>query len=141
MASDGGSPHPLDLETVSGYIRDVRTLLLDKIQPYRYGDDSLLVGLNMALLEGRRLRPDLFVYKHGVRVPQFLAVNDEVVPIEPQFRLAFVYGTCAHALARDQEDVQDQRSNLFMGVFHDILIGIRVTPIGGGTPGPGSPQK
>jgi hypothetical protein len=141
MASDGGSPHPLDLETVFGYIRDVRTLLLDRTEPFRYSDDSLLVAFNMALLEGRRLRPDLFVHHHGVKVPQYQSVNDETVPIEPQFRLAFVYGTSAHALARDQEDVQDQRSNSFMGVFHDILIGVRVTAIAGATPGPGSPQK
>lgn len=141
MASDGGSSHPLDLQTVSGYIRDVRTLLLDRTQPYRYGDDSLLVAFNMALLEGRRLRPDLFVYRNGVHVPQYQAVNDENVPIEDQFRLAFVYGTAAHALARDQEDVQDARSNSFMGVMHDILIGVRVTGIQGATPGPGSPQK
>ena len=132
---------PFDLSSVAGYIRDVRTLLLDKTKPYRYSDPSLLVAFNTALLEGRRLRPDLFVYRHGVKVPAYDSVSDEEVPIEDQFRLAFVYGTTAHALARDQEDVQDQRSNLFMSVFHDILIGVRLTPIGGGTPGPGSPQK
>ena len=132
---------PLDLSTVSDYIQDVRTLLLDRIAPYRYSDISLLVSLNLALLEGRRLRPDLFVYKHSTRVPSYDAVDGQAVPIEPQFRLAFVYGMCAHALARDEEDVQDARSNMFMGVFHDILIGVRVQPIvNAGTPAPKSPQ-
>ena len=127
----------LNLESVSDYIQDARTLLLDRIAPYRYGDTSLLVALNLALLDGRRIRPDLFVYRHGNHVPSFSAVDGQRVPIEPQFRKAFVYGLVAHALARDQEDVQDQRSNLFMGVFNSILVGNGLTPpIGGGTPGP-----
>lgn len=125
----------LNLESVSDYIEDARTLLLDRTSPYRYGDISLLVALNLALLDGRRIRPDLFVYKHGNVVPSFSVVDGQRVPIEPQFRKAFVYGMVAHALARDQEDVQDQRSNLFMGVMFSILAGSGMsTPIGGGTP-------
>ena len=128
----------LNLESVSDYVQDARTLLLDRIAPFRYDDISLLVALNLALLDGRRIRPDLFVYKHGNHVPSFSAVDGQRVPIEPQFRKAFVYGMTAHALARDQEDVQDQRSNLFMGVFYSILAGngMSPAPIGGGTPGP-----
>lgn len=132
-----------NLETVKDYIEDARTLLLDRIEPFRYSDISLLVGLNLALLEGRRIRPDLFVYKNALRVPKYTAISGDEVPIEEQFRLGFVYGLCAHALVRDQEDVQDARSNLFMQTFHDILVGPgRITPLqGAGTPGPGSPQK
>ncbi len=48
----------LDLQTVESYIGDARTLLLDQIPPFRYSDTSLLIALNLALLEGRRLRPD-----------------------------------------------------------------------------------
>ena len=129
-----------NLETVQDYVQDARTLLLDKIAPYRYSDPSLLVALNLALLEGRRVRPDLFVYKYGSQVPAYGAVSGEVVPIEPQFRKAFVYGLAAHALARDQEDVQDQRSNTFMSVMMSILTGLGGAPISGGTPGGGGQQ-
>lgn len=129
------------LETVEDYIEDTRTLLLDRMEPYRYNDPSLLVAFNTALLEGRRLRADLFVHKYGNDVPHFDAVDGEEVPIEPQFRLAFVYGTVAHALARDTEDVQDERSNTFMNIFQSILTGVKIPPIMGGTPGPGNPQK
>lgn len=126
-----------NLETVSDYIGDARTLLLDRIAPYRYDDISLLVAFNLALLEGRRLRPDLFVYKYGNYVPSFSAVDGQRVNIEPPFRKAFAYGTAAHALARDQEDVQDQRSNMFMDVFSVILTGQPYAArIAGGTPGP-----
>ena len=126
----------LNLESVSDYVQDARTLLLDRIAPYRYSDISLLVALNLALLDGRRIRPDLFVYRHGNQVPSYSQVDGQRVPIEAQFRKAFVYGMVAHALARDQEDVQDQRSNSFLNVFYSILAGSGMAMIGGGTPGP-----
>lgn len=129
------------LYSVQDYITDVRTMMLNEIAPYRYTDQELLVGFNTALLEGRRLRPDLFIGKYGAHVPAFNAVSGEPVNIEQQFRLAFVYGTCAHALARDDEDVNDVRASSFMNVFQSILVGVKIPPIGGGTPGPKSPQQ
>lgn len=126
------------LNTVSDYVADVRTIILDKVAPYRYPDDTVVEALNIALLEGRRLRADLFVCRYGNNVPFFTAVTDEPVPIEPQFRLAFVYGIAAHVLLRDEEDVQDSRANTFLDRFHDMLIGVRPSPIVGGTP---TPQK
>lgn len=122
------------LNTVQSLITDVRTLLLDRTQPYRYSDDELLVGLNTALLEARRLRADLFVTRYGNTVPYYAAVTGEQFCIEPQFRLAFVFGTGAHALIRDDEDVQDQRANDFLTRFHDMLIGTAFNPIAGATP-------
>jgi hypothetical protein len=129
------------LGSVQDYIDDVRTLLLDKIKPYRYADDELIVALNTALLEGRRLRADLFVTKYGNSVPSFSAPSGEEVPIEPQFRLAFVYGIAAHALLRDDEDVQDTRAASFRDLFDNMLTGVRRPPVQGGTPGPGSATK
>ncbi len=131
----------LDLESVEGYVQNVRTLILDRVQPYRYSDTSILVALNLALLEGRRLRADLFVCRYGNKVPQFDAVSGETVPIEPQFRLAFVYGIAGQVLLRDEEDVQDARANTFMARFHDMLVGTHLTPISGGTPAPQSNKQ
>lgn len=122
------------LNTVQSLIDDVRTLLLDKLQPYRYTDTELLTALNTALLEGRRLRADLYVTRFGNDVPFYGAVSGEQFCIEPQFRLAFVYGVAAHALLRDDEDVQDSRANGFLARFTDTLIGVRPSPIQGGTP-------
>lgn len=124
------------LETVSDYLSDVRTLLLDETAPYRYDDPSLLVAFNVTILETRRLRPDLFVFRHHDKVPQFFTNDKTEFEMEPQFRLAFVYGICAHALARDQEDVQDNRAATFMTAFRDILIGIKPPPIQGGSTAP-----
>jgi hypothetical protein len=113
-------------DTVTDYIEDARTLLLDTVAPYRYDDPSLLVAFNATLLEGRRLRPDIFVYatKSG-SVPSFDTNADQQINIEEQFRLAFVYGLIGHALARDQEDVQDGRASAFLKLFSDTLIGVR----------------
>jgi len=127
------------LETVSDYLTDARTLLQDTIQPYRYDDPSLLVAFNTTILEGRRLRPDLFVFNHGHdKVPSFNSNDSEEFNMEPPFRLAFVFGTVAHALMRDQEDIEDSRASTFMAAFTSMLIGsgasMIVAPPGRGTP-------
>ena len=131
------------LLTVTDIITDARTLLLDTIGPNRYTDTELLVGLNTALLEIRRVRADLFLGKYKGHVPKFNANGGETIHIEPQFRLAIVYGTLAHALMRDDEDVQDARSNAFEGKMIRLLVGspMQIATISGGTPGPQNAQK
>ena len=131
------------LLTVTDIITDARTLLLDTIGPNRYTDAELLVGLNTALLEIRRVRADLFLGKYKGHVPKFNANDGETIHIEPQFRLAIVYGTLAHALMRDDEDVQDARSNAFEGKMIRLLVGspMQIATISGGTPGPQNAQK
>lgn len=124
------------LETITDYINDGRTLLQDTIQPYRYDDISLVTAMNVTLLEGRRIRADLFVFNKKADAPsgvQFFAANDgSQVLMEPQFRLAFLYGMCAHALQRDQEDIQDNRAATFLTIFNSILIGAKPAPPAGG---------
>lgn len=133
----------LDLNSVQGYIKDVRALLLDKVKPYRYSDTALIVGLNLALREGRRLRPDLFTKRGRIFVPTYEVPSGEVVPIEEQFRLAFVYGIAGHVLFRDEEDVQDARANGFRSMFESMLVGVRVAPMAAnaGTPSPRGGDK
>lgn len=128
------------LNTVQSLVDDVRVLLLDKVQPYRYADNELMVALNTCLLEARRVRADLFVTRWGGNVvPYYAQPSGEPFCIEPQFRLAFVYGTVAHALKRDDEDVQDERAATFMGQFYHILGAPMPAPIRGGTPN--APKK
>ena len=111
------------LETITDYINDGRTLLQDTLQPYRYDDASLVVAMNVALLEGRRVRPDLFVYRRGklnqIGVQSFQANDGTLLEMEEQFRLAFLHGMCAHALERDQEDIQEtQQIDIIFIVYH-----------------------
>ncbi len=124
------------LETIDDYINDGRTLLQDTLAPYRYDDPSLVVAMNVTLLEGRRIRPDLFVYKkrsdgtHGVQ--SFQAKDGTKLDMEEQFRLAFLHGMVAHALERDQEDIQDTRAATFMAIFNNILLGTHGAPAAAG---------
>jgi len=119
---------PFNLDSVESYILDARTILLDRTPPYRYSDESLLVALNTALLEARRLRPDMFVYKFGDRMPSFGAVSGEHVPVEFQLRLPVVYGLVAHAMLRDEEDVPVERANAFLAKFQFMLTSIYAAP-------------
>jgi len=127
--------HPT-LNKVVDYINDARTLLMDKIPPYRYDDPSLLIALNVTMLEARRLRADLFVFNLAMKgqIQAFTEVDDTYVDIEPQFRLAILHGLCGHALERDQEDVQDVRATTFLGMFNAGLIGRNLAGVAGGTP-------
>ena len=123
------------LATITDYINDGRTILQDTIAPFRYTDDTLVTAMNLALLEGRRLRPDLFVYNTkplGQRGVQSFQANDgtELIMEEP-FRLAFLHGMLAHALERDQEDIQDERAGIFMQFFNTILTGASGVKAGG----------
>ena len=128
-------------DTVGGYLHDVRTLLQDRVVPYRYSTHSLVRALNLTLMEARRLRPDLFV-GYLDAVPQYYWSDaedtppedddsnptwQEFVPMELQFRQAFVYGITAHALARDQEDIEDERSTGMMKSFVNVLTGVDLT--------------
>lgn len=128
----------LNLRSVQGYVKDVRVLLLDKVKPYRYSDISIVAAFNLALDEGSRLRPDLFLSRSKIRVPEYEEVSGEEVPIERQFRQAFVYGIASYVLLRDEEDVQDSRSNTFLERFQSMLLGVRQTPMppNAGTPTP-----
>lgn len=129
------------LETVDDYVKSVRTLLNDKIEPFRYSDNDIVKGLNMALLEVRRIRADLLVTRHGNRVPSFVGNSGAPVPIEPQFRLGLEYLIAAQVLLRDEEDVQDARANSFKALGTSVFIGVQPPPIQGGTPAPASAQR
>jgi hypothetical protein len=131
------------LQTVDDYVQEVRVLLQDKVQPFRYDDADVVAAFNNALLEGRRVRADLFVTRWGSRVPVFDSDDTGEVEIEPQFRLAFVYGTAWQVLTRDEDDVQDARATGFRALFEEILTGNRPqvpAAVGGSVP-PKSPQS
>jgi hypothetical protein len=114
------------LDTIDDYIADGRILLLDTISPYRYDDASLIIAMNVTLLEARRIRPDLFVYNRcedGRQVQHIQTKDGTKIQMEDQFRLGILHGMVGHALERDQEDIQDERAATFMGIFNGILLG------------------
>jgi len=122
--------------TVADYVADARTILQDLVPDFRYDDPSMLTALNAAMLEARRIKPELFVYNWEVegQVQAFKAVDETYVDIEPQFRLAIVHGLIGHALERDQEDYQDQRATAFLAMFTQGLVGKALGAVVGGSP-------
>jgi hypothetical protein len=130
------------LNTVNDYVTEARTILQDIVGDiYRYDDPSLVRALNIALLEGRKERADLFVFNTKVngQTQSFKTVDDTYVDLEPQFRSYFLYGMIGHALMRDQEDYQDARATSFLSLFRFGLTGRGMPPIMGGS-GPGRQQ-
>jgi hypothetical protein len=123
-------------------VKGVRNLLLDKIRPYRYSDTSLIAALNITLNDASRLRPDMFIDRYDVEVPQYEEVNGELLPVERKFLLPIEYGVAGHALLRDEEDVQDSRANTFILNYMNMLTGQRPhVPVEGGTPVPKSKPR
>ena len=111
------------LETVEKYVTTARVLLQDEVEPYRYEDAELLVALNLAIMEARRIRPDMFLETFDDLPGDYTTVDSTEVEIDEQYRSAFLYYIVGHAQARDEEDVQDQRAALYLTVFRDQLKG------------------
>lgn len=106
------------LLTVGDYLEQARVLLLDQIEPYRYPDADLIEALNMAIMEGRRLRPDLFTDYFRSTLQDFGTGDTGVaVEIDPMYRKAFLYYIIGHAQLRDEENTQDTRAAAMLNKF------------------------
>lgn len=110
------------LNTVADYVSLARTLLMDEVDsPYRYTDPQLVLALNLAFMEAKKLRPDLFIDK---TLPNFTAVNSDAVDMDEMYRVPLVYYMCGHAQMRDEEGQQDQRAAGFIGLFRGQMGGL-----------------
>jgi hypothetical protein len=114
------------LDTVQDYLDRARALLLDTVEPYRYSTVDLVQNLNQGILEARRLRPELFLGSLDASLPEFTdAVLTASVPIDPMYRVSFVYYICGHAQLRDEENTQDTRAAAFLNKFTSQMLTIQ----------------
>lgn len=114
------------LDTLQDYVDRARVLLLDQVEPYRYPTADLVEGLNLAILEARRLRPDLMRTFFRSSLPDFSPGDlSTPVAIDQQYRVSFVYYICGHAQLRDDENNQDSRSAAFLNKFVAQLLTIQ----------------
>lgn len=114
------------LDTVQDYIDRARPLLLDTVQPYRYSTVDLVEYLNQGMLEARRLRPELFLGSLDAALPEFDTSDLSVaVPIDPMYRVTFVYYICGQAQLRDEENTQDDRAAALLNKFVSQLLSIQ----------------
>lgn len=116
-----------DFSQIGGIIAQVRTLLQDVSllgSEYRYSDDSLMMNLNMGLLEMFRIRPDIFLSQYFT-VPQYTVGQfDNAIPIEQQFVPSLIYYVVGMTQLRDDEGEQDARASAFLGKFTSSLVAV-----------------
>lgn len=114
------------LDTLGQVLTESRRLLQDEIVPYRYPDADLVDALNVAILEARRIRADLFL-PQKFALPYFNVVTVDPAAkfeVEPQFRHAFVYYIVGRMEMRDDEQTQDNRAVAMLGTWKATLLGV-----------------
>lgn len=98
--------------TYQQVIDRVRRLLQDEdATNYRYSEESLADAVNDALLEFRRLRPDLLLSQFFMleEVPSE-DMGTTPLPVEDQWFMALVYIVSGNQMLRDDEFSHDHRA-------------------------------
>ncbi len=103
------------LDTVRKIVDAARILLQDTVETYRYPDANYLSALNDAMLEVRRLRPDLFIATNFV--PADYTDYNAVITFEPMYRTALTYYVAGKVQLVDDETTQDARATVFLNKF------------------------
>jgi hypothetical protein len=111
------------LDLVSDYITEARRLLQDQVAPHRYPDADLIEALNIAVLEARRLRPELFIGRFNA-LPQVVSPDQPLV-MEPMYRPSFLYYMVGRVELRDSEDTKDSRASALMNKFVAQMLTIQ----------------
>jgi hypothetical protein len=106
--------------TVADVLGRARLLLQDSVPPYRYPDTMLLEFLDLALLEARRVRPDLYLGRLRKEVP--VVTTGTVFPLPEAFIppcVAYVAGMCDLI---EEESVAEGRATALIGRFTSQLL-------------------
>lgn len=108
---------------LSDLISQVRELVQDEVEPYRYSDARLYRTLNNAFAEAYRVRPDIFVdLEFQVPFVTPLNVLDEF-PLDVQFYTAFVDFVTSMTELSDDEWTVDSRAIALLQLFNSRLGG------------------
>jgi hypothetical protein len=122
------------LATVGDYIAEARVLLQDTRVPYRYSDTEMVRGLNIALMEARRLRGDLFLPLFEVPALSETGNPDGtiddpakavMVTMDPMYRSSLVYYVTGRMQLRDEENTTDTRAAALLAKFTSQLLTIQ----------------
>ncbi len=111
------------LATVGEYVAEARVLLQDNMSPYRYSDTSMKMALALALLQMRKMRPDIFI---GVTAPSLTPSSADTVslPIDEVYRLPLLNFMAGYVQLRDEEGGSEQRASMFMNAFATQIMGV-----------------
>jgi len=121
---------PGALETVGQYLVESRRLLQDETAPYRYPDSDMVDALNIALLEARRLRIDLFLPSFTLEwfdpaTGALTTTKAKPVKMDPMYRQSLVYYIAGRMQLRDDESTTDQRAAALLTKFAAQMLTIQ----------------
>ena len=108
---------------VSDVLANVRDILQDNDPQKRYSDDSLIRGLNLAIMEVRRVRPDYFIGTYHQSTVQYSKTTSEIQLPETCFPSLVKY-VAGWAELRDDEYTTDGRAAALLQAFATDL-GVR----------------
>jgi len=94
--------------SVADVIKRVRSVLKDKVEPLRYPDADIIDTINDALVEIRRVRPDLYL-KKDFKVPT-VAIDSDALPVEDFVFNSITYFVIGYLMLRDDEFAVDGRA-------------------------------
>lgn len=111
-------------KTVGDVISDARALLQDEdAQLYRYPTAALFGYLNTALIEAKKIRPDLFLDYIDLPTPSFSAGDEaQAFPVDEMAFAPCVFYVTGFAELRDDEFTVDNRAVTLMQQFHQKLL-------------------
>lgn len=113
------------LNTVGDYVTEARTLLQDVRAPNRYASTELKAAIGYALMEARRLRPDLFP---GGAIPSITGTSADGDPVamDEQYRIAVLYYVVGHVMLREEEESVQQIARAYKQAFGSQLVSVAV---------------
>jgi hypothetical protein len=114
------------MATFQTVINDSRVLLNDEVSALnpdiRYTEAQLLGYAKSALIEARRVRPDLFLSNLTTSFSSYTTAS--TVPIPDEYLIALVDYVVHRAELRDDEFTVDGRSSVLLQKFKSSLLGI-----------------
>ena len=116
--------------TLDTALVNVRELLEDAdADSYRNSDEEIVRVFNMALVEARKLRPDLFIPGLASYTPPTLTTSDlgqnpaVELPIDPMYFTPIVEYTVGFISMEDDEFALDGRASALLNRFSQKMIG------------------
>lgn len=123
-------------KTLDDLVSEVRLMLKDRRAPFRYSDDDIVEGVNTALREVKRLRPDAFLSFTNetepvfsqTTMPDFSAADLGLIPltafpIDEIFYNAVLYHVVGKIQLGDDEFAVDNRAMTLLAAFRQQLLG------------------
>lgn len=110
--------------TAGEVIADARDILQDHVTPYRYTESQLFRYLSSALMEARRIRPDLFSGSLRAPVPNYSEFDGaKILPLIDTYYPQVVNYVAGRAELRDDSFAVDGRATALIAAFGASLGG------------------